>query len=239
MNVAVIVVTCGDDKWHELALSRAYPSASAEAHGRPRNGVVLRHYNDRSLAQARNSAARETAADWLCFLDADDELEPGYLDAMAQAFMAGAITTDWSPLLVPAVRYIPDEGKIQRIADGFEVPRAILGKVEPVPKIPNRGFWPTLNECVIGTLVRRDLFEAVGGFRAATDDGTPIPMYEDWDLWLRCWNSGAQLVYVEEAVYRAHGTPGGNERNLHGGESQKVYDAIWADHLTDREVLGR
>jgi GT2 family glycosyltransferase len=155
----------------------------------------------------------------LCHLDADDELEPGYLEAMVQA--QESITTAVDSLLIPSVRRI-HPGENPRLKGGA---------------IPNRGKWPRWNECVIGTLVKRSMFQAVGGFRDHADDGTPLVMYEDWDLWLRCWNSGAHLVYVEDAVYREHVNLAGRNTNTH--LSQTVYDAIWADHVRDREVLGR
>ena len=221
MNIAVIIATCGDQKWGKLASERAYPSADGQCSTRP--SVTIRHYPELSLAQARNAAAWDAPIDdqtFFCFLDADDELEPGYLAAMELAWMRGAITTDWAPLLVPAVRYVgpprPDD-----------VPASI----------PNRGRWPALNECVIGTLVRAELFRQVGGFRDYSGDLTPLSIYEDWDLFLRCYDAGAQLVYVEEAVYRAHVNPQGRNG---GPDAKVVYDAIWADHTTrtrDRSEL--
>ena len=54
---------------------------------------------------------------------------------------------------------------------------------------------------------------------------TPLTMYEDWDLFRRMWDRGAQLVHVPQAVYCAHG----EQRNV-AGNWQSVYDAIWADH---------
>ena len=58
---------------------------------------------------------------------------------------------------------------------------------------------------VIGTLVRRELFLAAGGFR-------DLRAYEDWDLWIRCWMLGADPVLVTGAIYRAHRRAGG--RNI-------------------------
>jgi glycosyltransferase involved in cell wall biosynthesis len=215
MNVAIVVATCGEDRWQKLAHERAWPTAMAEATARPGRTADLRHYDGLTIAEARNRAAAQVVAphDWLCFLDADDELEPGYLDAMEEAWINGAITTDWSPLFVPAMRRVePPHPWAQ-----FEA------------TIPNKGGWPRVNECVIGTLVHRGLFDRVGGFRTETNDGTPISIYEDWDLWLRCVDAGATRVYVPAAVYRAHVNPSGG-RNV-APDPVPVYDAIWRDHL--------
>jgi glycosyltransferase involved in cell wall biosynthesis len=176
-----------------------------------------------TLAQARNAAARETNAEWLCFLDADDELESGYLEAMDDAWtrLRPRATEPLinPPLLAPALRRVWSN-------DLRSSTRA---------EIPNRGRWPQINECVIGTLVQAAMFRAVGGFRDFTDDGERILMYEDWHLWLRCWNSGAQIVHVDEAVYREHVNDKGRNTNAH--LAIQVYDAIWRDHERDLAVL--
>lgn len=206
MNVSIIIATCGDQRWSDIAFSRAFPSAREQfgLAGRPQE-VIIEHHPSLSVSAARNAAAFSASGDFLVFLDADDEIEPGYVAAMQSAFIGGAITTDWSPLLVPAVRYVhhPEEN---------------LSWTTPAAAIPNRGRWPEVNECVIGTAIRRECFAQVGGFRE-------WPSIEDYDLFLRCWDAGADLVYVEDAVYRAHvNTTGG--RNL----DQSCYAQIWADH---------
>lgn len=221
MKVSIVIATCGDDAWGELAWSRAYPSAREELEPGPGGlgvrevQVIVEHYPSLSVPSARNAAAAIATGDWLCFLDADDELEPGYIAAMARAFREGAILEDWSPLLVPARRLVAPE-----LAGGF-----VAGQPMSPAGIPNRGGWPAVNECVIGTLVRRERFEEVGGFRE-------LPSIEDYDLWLRCYDAGAQLVYVEDAVYREHVSLAARRNN-----DQSPYPAIWQAHL-DRIAAG-
>lgn len=163
MDVTVIVATFGDRHWAELAEERAIPSAVDQA-----TKVINPH--GQSLAAARNMGARLATTEWLCFLDADDELAPGYFDAMA------AGTAD---LRGPAVEYIKpgrDRGKL---------------KVWPVVDLADGNYL------VIGTLVRREMFLAVGGFLS-------WPIYEDWCLWQRCEIAGASIEVLPDAVYRAH-----------------------------------
>lgn len=209
MNTAILICTYGDPAWEELAMSRAHPSTI----GQGALEVICHHEDSGTLASARNAAVQATDADWLAFLDSDDELAPGYLQAM----MSGAhdvglwLPEDWerSPaLLAPALQRI-EHGRASR------------------PAIPNAGKWPATNECVIGTLVPRELFLQVGGFRERAADGTPLTMYEDWDAFLRMYDAGARLVHVPGAVYREHVSGGRNARP----EWRPVYDAIWRDHL--------
>jgi GT2 family glycosyltransferase len=211
LNVSVLVATFGDDLWKERA-ERAVASAREQTD----NVAHLHAHMGMTLAETRNALGRVASGDWLCFLDADDELEPGYLDAMEAAnngWVYPKLENGWEsgvpPLLVPKVRRVKPF-------------------VAESPAIPNKGGWPQVNECVIGTLVSRPLFGRVGGFRDRTDDGTVIDLYEDWDLWLRCHDAGAELVYTD-AVYREHVNPSG--RN-YSSSPESIYDAIWNDHLT-------
>lgn len=178
MNISILVCTHGDASWVSRAHARAIPSAEAE---QPHE-LIVEHLEEGTLAETRNLAAERASGDWLCFLDADDELAPGYLDAMA-AYACGLLEHEILRLLVPSVSYL-------------------MAGAASVPAIPNQGRWPELNECVIGTLVPSALFRAVGGFRE-------FEAYEDWDLFLRCTKAGAQLVYVPDAVYLAHVRAGG------------------------------
>jgi hypothetical protein len=58
--------------------------------------------------------------------------------------------------------------------------------------------FKTGNWLVIGTLVQRELFMEVGGFR-------PFPHgLEDWNFWARCVRAGAEIRKVPSAIYIAH-----------------------------------
>ena len=159
MDVTVCIGTFGEDRWQLLANERAIPSAQAP--------VI--HVHGDALHEARNEAAARATSEWLCFLDADDELAPGYFDAMAEG------TRD---LRGPAVQYVH------------------RGKAQPAKVWEDRGLEYG-NHLVLGTCIRRDLFDRVGGFH-------DYPLYEDWDLWLRCYLQGATYETLPAAVYVAH-----------------------------------
>jgi GT2 family glycosyltransferase len=221
---AIVIATCGNaHPWSDLAWSRAHPSAEKQRDGQgDRPQIVVEHYPELTVSAARNAAAANAAAEWLIFLDADDELDENFLceiDCALERNPSGIWEDDdyyeelWvtPPLLIPAVQYV------RQTARGL--------RFDPYVGIPQQGRWPELNECVIGTAVHRDLFERVGGFRGCTDDGTELSSLEDYDLWLRCFDAGAHLVYAPDAVYRAYVSSSG--RNV----DQSPYAAIWADHL--------
>lgn len=206
MTISILIPTCGDRAWSDLAHRRALPTASNQnAHE-----VLVSHASELNLAEARNAAAVKATGDWLCFLDADDELGPGYVAAMKRAML------DYRPwaLFVPAVQYIDVLREVE-IAEGET---GLITKSDP-PCVLNTGKpLYEINRAVIGTLVPRELFLAVGGFRG------DLTIYEDWELWLRCERAGAELIDVREAIYRAYRRKG--SRNERSPEAVKTYQQI-------------
>lgn len=170
MDVTVVIATYGDASWIELA-DRAQASV-------PAGTQVVRVHGD-TLHDARNSGLDEVTTEWVCHLDADDELEPGYFEHIA----AGA-----ADVRAPSVRY------------------CLNGKHRRAPYVPQvaghthactADCLPHGNWLVVGTVARADLLRGVGGWR-------DFPVYEDWDLWLRCHLAGATIEAIPDAVYRAH-----------------------------------
>lgn len=215
MNVTVVIATFGDARWAELANARALPSALLQRADAPDTEVLLEHSD--SLCAARNAGARKAAGEWLCFLDADDELAAGYLAAMARAVeakgYAGGRVADGcigACLFVPAVQYV-ERGIPQRAQ--------VLNDGRPLRDI---------NRAVIGTLIHAALFHQVGGF-------ANWPIYEDWDLWLRCERAGAELVDVPDAVYRAHRS-GGSRNAVSGATARRYYDLIRRQYPPPRDA---
>ena len=211
-NIAVCIGTYGNEAiWGPLA-QRAINSVRRQT-VRPAWCV---HTHTTTLQEARNSAARPTwpssglpscfrEAEWLCFLDADDELDPHYIEAMAVA--VDELEGDW--LVQPATLGVyPD------------------GREDPHPAVIPRKNLLDGNFMVISTLIRASQFERLGGF----DDW---PYCEDWDLWIRAWRDGAQFIAAPDAILRVHVNP--NSRNNGDRTTQiRVYHEIRSKHLGQR-----
>jgi glycosyltransferase involved in cell wall biosynthesis len=198
MDVTVVVATFGDDFWADLAERRAIPSAEAL------DVPVLASHGD-SLHEARNAGLSDVQTEWVAFLDADDELEPGYFDAMGEG------TAD---LRAPAVRYIRDG----------------IHAFPYVPRVPGHDHdcsGPCLrdgNWMVIGCVARTELLRSAGGWQ-------DWPMFEDFALWQRCWLLGATIEPVRGAIYRAHILPGSRNRTPSQAEKLRVHREIDAANL--------
>jgi glycosyltransferase involved in cell wall biosynthesis len=173
VNISVCIATYGSEDWHDLAWSRAWPSAQDQG----ALEVNCFHDPEGTIASVRNELAGTAKGDWLCFLDADDELAPGYLDAMKRAFEQER--HDGDLLLTPAARDIK-KAKPERV------------KFRPEADL-HTGNW-----LLIGTLIQRDLFWRVGGFRDFPHG------LEDWNLWARCVRAGARIKKVPDAIYVVH-----------------------------------
>lgn len=170
MDATIIIGIFGDAKyWMNRAEMVAIPSA--ERQGRR----VIVSYSD-TLAQARNLGAAKADTEWLIFLDADDELKLGYVDAL----MAGD-----GDLRAPAVQWITNESASE-------------------PETLHTRDIENMNPCVIGTAIRKSMFEQVGGFQE-------WEIYEDYALFLKAYRQGAQIVHHPQAVYKVYDTT--NSRN--------------------------
>ena len=185
-SISIVISTYGDEGWAELAWSRAYPSTI----GQGAEEVVVQHYPKLAIGPARNLTAKKAKGDFLIHLDADDELDAGYVQAMREAIEG--LPPEHEPsrtLFQPAVRYI----RKGRMADPVLIPVKDLRHD---------------NYLVVGTMVSRHLFEEVGGFSDYPHG------FEDWSLWAKCWKSGARIQPVTHAFYHAHINPKSKHREM-------------------------
>ncbi len=188
MDVTVAVATYGDQEWSDLAWRRAVPSAM-------RLGVPVVHYHGDTLHDARNTALSMVDTEWVCHLDADDELEPGYFTAM------GWGTAD---VRAPSVVYV-----VNGIPQWPIMPKVSGHRHRCKPACLTEGNW-----LVVGSVARTQLLRDVGGWR-------DFEWSEDWDLWLRCHLAGATIEGVPQAYYKAHVRPDSRNR----GASQETRNA--------------
>lgn len=135
-SVGVIVATYGDKVAWDWLAEKAL--ASVRAQTCPPKALVRIHGN--SLHEARNQGAEQCAdCPWIIVLDADDELDPRYIEAM----LAGS----------PGDVKVPH---IQRVRDGVSGAVGLM-KI-PAGSIFERNYVP------IGAMIRREWFLKVGGF---------------------------------------------------------------------------
>lgn len=203
-QATVVVATFGSQVWSRLALRRAIPSARTF-------GVPVIHEHCSTLAEARNAGLAKVETEWVIHLDADDELEPGYIEAMADGS---------ADCRVPSVRYIFSRFR----TDGEPiVPRVAGHDHECVGECLRYGNW-----CVVGSAVRAEMARSVGGWEE-------FGWSEDWAMWARCWKAGASFEAIPEAVYRAYKRPGSRNRQPRSKTidwHRQIEAAVWPEEAS-------
>jgi len=144
--------------------------------------VAVIHQENRGLPAARNrGAAAARGAEFLIFLDADDYIEPTFVrDLHAQIVAAND----------PLVSHAYCQERLIELGTG-------------IWRVPE---WDPLlllitNLHPVTTLLRRSVFDEVGGFDESMRSG-----YEDWEFWIRVMERGWRGVRVREPlfVWRRH-----------------------------------
>lgn len=200
LNATIVVATYGDREWIDLACSRAIPSAIAQ-------GCPVIYVHGLTLHDARNAGLAQVETDHTVFLDGDDELEDGYLQAMESG------TAD---LRAPAVRYTTGG----RSRAPF-VPRVAGHTHDCTADCVTSGAG---NWLVVGTCAPTTLLRDVGGWRE-------WDCYEDFDLWMRALLHGATVEAIPTAIYRAHVRRDSRNRVRAITDKNRVHHAIVAANL--------
>jgi len=142
-------------------------------YSRPKTRVIRAAHA--GLATARNLGISQAAGRYLCALDADDALEPTFLEKMIRVL-------DDDPSLTFSSCWLRTFGD------------------ETWDWTPERCDLPTLlweDTVLTAALVRREAVESVGGY----DTSMPEQGDEDWDLWLTLVERGHRGAILPEALF--------------------------------------
>ena len=182
------------------------------AYERPRTRVV--RTENRGLSAARNLAASLAAGQFYCALDADDRLAPNWFERALAAF-------DRDPELAFVSHWVQAFGDEQW-----------LWQPESC------GLLDLLVNNVVNSaaLVRREVFEGVGGFDETMHFGC-----EDWDFWLRIVEAGRRGHIVQEPLYFYRRYPQSMSREMVAGDAYRIameqlldrHSGAFATHAAD------
>src|SRR5207248_2190738 len=143
-----------------------------------------------------NVGARRASGASLAFLNNDTEVDRGWLAALTAPADAdpqvGLVTSHIVFLDRPDVIDSAGDGYL-RCGGGFK--REHGQKVGVAPR------QDVFGACGAGFLIRRELFESIGGF-----DEHFFMVYEDVDLSYRARLAGARCIYAPDAVVRHAGS---------------------------------
>jgi len=125
------------------------------------------------VAFARAEAVRFSQAKLILFLDADDKIPPDYLERMLRCFPKADIA-------YPDVLWWYGEWGEDRID-------------ETKSKISEKEMFKSC-KIPVTCLMKRDVFIDLNGFKR-------LPLYEDWDFWLRAMARGFNFVKANTILY--------------------------------------
>jgi len=150
---------------------------------------------------ARNRGVREARADILFMLDCDDTIEPTFLaEAVAALEAAG-----------------PEIGMV------FSDLRLVGAETGLVSRYFNRFDLLFTNTMASGLVLRRSVFEAVGGYDPTMREG-----YEDWDFSLRLARAGYRGKGIPRPLYVYYiGSDDTHPSRSAGVDKRMLYGKLW------------
>jgi hypothetical protein len=202
LDISIVVSTFGSFRWQLQAQERALPNA--RSFGVP---VIYNHGN--SLHEARNLGLYQVETEFVCHLDADDELAPDFFEQMEK------VDGDLRP---PSVNHVYERVTFMPQVVG----KNGVHRHTCVADCLEDGNW-----LVVGTVAKTKLLQQVGGWKEWGN-------FEDWDLWMRCWIAGASITPVPKAVYKAYSTAQGRCKNMPQQEIDRICDEIRKANLPCR-----
>jgi GT2 family glycosyltransferase len=176
----VIVVDNGSTDGTADHLRRAHPDVRV---------VAL----DRNLgfAGGNNAGAREATSPYLVFLNNDAEVDSGWLSALIEPAEADAEVG----LVTSRIVFMDRPEIVDSAGDGYLRCGGAYKRDHGAAAPPVRSAVEVFGACGAAFLIRRSLFEDIGGF-----DDDFFMVYEDVDLSYRARLRGARCVYAPAAV---------------------------------------
>lgn len=170
-NIEIIVVNdCSTDPYTIDVLSRL---------NKPKTRVI-HHLENKGLPTARNTGIKEAKGKYILPLDADDTIEPTFIEK--------------------TVHVLETNPRLGFVSTG----RRHFGNQNSTHIPPQYNFYKLLfqNLCSVTSLFRKKAWEDVGGFNEEMTLG-----YEDWDFWISLGEKGWFGYRIPEILfnYRKHG----------------------------------
>ena len=142
------------------------------------------------FAAGNNAGARGATSQYLAFLNNDTQVDPGWLTAL----VAAAEGDPTVGLVASRIVFMDCPEIIDSAGDGYLRCGGAFKHEHGGPVAGCAGSREVFGACGAAFLIRRDLFETLGGF-----DEDFFLVYEDVDLSYRARVRGARCVYADDA----------------------------------------
>lgn len=159
----------------------------------------------RGAAHARNVGAAAARTPIVAFLDDDVVVDPGWMQGVLRGFGRDTAVQCVTGLITPAALDTAAQVRLQQFG-GFDKgtkPR-LFDLAEHAAPHPLYPYLPGMYGSGANFAMRRDVFEALGGFDERLGPGTATRGGEDIDLLMRTVLGGHLLAYEPQAMVRHH-----------------------------------
>jgi GT2 family glycosyltransferase/glycosyltransferase involved in cell wall biosynthesis/predicted O-methyltransferase YrrM len=175
-----------------ILIDNSSTDETRELLGTVRNARVILNSSNRFFAASNNQGAKVANGDYLLFLNQDAFIHPGCvsrlmktLDLSSDIGAAGAKLIAPDGRLLEAGSIVWNDGSCLGYGRGDD------------PAKPEYCFLREVDYCSAACLmVRRDIFQTLGGF----DEDFVPGYYEDTDLCVRLWEKGYRVIYQPLAL---------------------------------------
>jgi len=175
-NVEILVVDGGSSDVETLSVVRGLKDKGVRVFLRKKRHLV---------GDNRNFGVKRAKGDFVCCLDADDEMHPTFLEKALYVLLSGG--------------YDIVSTSMQSFGDA--------DLISPAPEYPSLDESLETNQINTLALVRKKLWMDVGGMK---DWGVGENyIFEDWEFWVRCLLAGAKARNISREplfLYRKHGS---------------------------------
>jgi glycosyltransferase involved in cell wall biosynthesis len=145
------------------------------------------YQENKGLSAARNTGIKESAGDFLQFLDSDDLIEQSKLELQLQYLMSHPDVD----IVYGEARYFATERSYERLYSTNGKNRPWMSMVSGKGSEILRHLIPKNLMVVSSPLIRRKVIETCGLFDES------LKAHEDWDYWIRCALNDTHFVYLE------------------------------------------
>ncbi len=185
----------------EELVNRAVTSAHRQVHDGSLELMahVALDVEGEGAAPTRNRAWRLGDAEWVAFLDDDDELRPNHISLLHKhAVATGAdLVYPWFNIHTATGDDITNNDPLSVPVNGKRVtPYGVQFNDELRNELMTRN-----NFIPITVLVRRSFLEKVNGLPHTNTEEWPEDCCEDWGLWRRLLNAGAKFEHLPRRTW--------------------------------------